>query len=181
MNKTATSLVTLAVLTLLFSFLLNGTGCQSMVRVQVPTGMMAAFGAARTISLNESDGITQQWRTFVIENTKQWEANLDQAWFVWGILSSLGNMGLESLQSLAVGGIPIGGLLVTLLGFGGGLSLTKPGDKRKLSEREAAAEARGKALAEAIFKQKIDSFNAGLERNGGKPTKMPVPPPAVMP
>lgn len=177
MNKTATVLLTVAGLVLFLSFMLNGTGCMSMIRVPVPSGMMGAFGAPAAVGLDESDGITDQWKTFVTVNTRQWQNNLDRAWFLWGILSSLGNMGLESLQSLAIGGIPIGGMLVTLLGTGAGLMITKPGDRAKRRKGEEEAEAKGKALMEALFREKIKSFNAGVKLNGGTPMPTPGPVP----
>lgn len=165
-DKIGASLLGTAGLILFVSFMVNGYGCMSMVRTQVPTGMQAAIGSSHTVPLNEADGITNQWKTFVTTNTNQWETNLDQAWFVWGIISSLGNMGMESMQALSIGGIPIGGMLVTLLGFGGGYRLTNGRDRKLMSEREKIAEARGKELAEALFKEKIKSFNKGMERNG---------------
>lgn len=161
MNKITGFFLAGAAVILGMSMMLQGGGCMSMISVNVPTGMTQALGGPSRIRLSETEDKTSQWKSYVTRTTAQWEDNLDDAWFVYGILSSLGNLGLESIESLSIGGFPVGGLLVTMLGFGGGYQITNGRDKRKLSEREKAAEKRGVDLTTALFEAKIKSFNAG--------------------
>ena len=148
-NKTAIGIGAVWVALGASIYFMSGCALDDLVQVSVPKGVQTATQTASTIKLSDAEYTWTEWQNFVDVNTAKFQESIDDANKVWGVASSVVNIGADSAAG-PLSQLPGGASLAT------GLFLRRPGDaKREAKEKERsfnAGLAQAKALVETAPK-----------------------------
>ena len=154
-NKTAIGIGAVWVALGASIYFMSGCALDDLVQVSVPKGVQTATQTASTIKLSDAEYTWTEWQNFVDVNTAKFQESIDDANKVWGVASSVVNIGADSAAG-PLSQLPGGAALVSGLSLATGLFLRHPGDaKREAKEKERsfnAGLAQAKALVETAPK-----------------------------
>ena len=153
-NKTGIMVGCITVALMLGLLMASGCSLGSLVKVDVPPGVRQSLATSSQVSLNEAPYTWDAWTHYVESNTVQFQDNIDEANFIWGMLSSAVNVGAESAQG-PLSALPGGAFLLSGLSLVTGLFLNRPGAARK------------------VAKEKEKSYNAGIETGAAMASSNP--------
>ena len=135
-----------AVAVCLFLVFVGLTGCdlRSAITVDTPPGVQKALGI-EDATLATAPQVVADWNAYIESNSQQLGSSISAAESRYVALRSVADIGLQAAASGSAT-LPGGALILSVLTGLGGLFLNKPG------------------TADAVRKEKEDSYNAGLEQ-----------------
>jgi hypothetical protein len=126
-------------------WVMSGCSLGDLIQVEVPRDVAKAIGTPSSIKLSQSDQAWEDWTAYVEKGSRQFSDNIADANYTFGVIQAFAQTGIEAGSTAALGLGPGGALIGTLLAFGGGLMLKKPGTDT------------------TVRKEKEDSYNKGVE------------------